>query len=230
MVRLCRAAALGGSRLTRSVRVARIIPFGTEALTRMLVEHTVVCPVLIGRAGPLETAFQTLDHARAAHGTTVLVSGEAGIGKSRLVRAMVERARQLGFVTLHGACFEADRGHPYGPVLDLVRVLSTTVSPAVAAHYFASAAAELVTLFPELRPDLTPTRYRTFRCWTPRKTGAACSTSMTDAVHALGPRWQPLMIVIEDVHWSNDATLDLLAAPRPEDRPAADRARAHLPE
>ena len=139
-------------------------------------------------------------------GTTVLVSGEAGIGKSRLVRAMVERARQLGFVTLHGACFEADRSHPYGPVLDLVRVLSTTVSPAVAAHYFASAAAELVTLFPELGPIFPDTVPR--QVLDPEEDRRRLFHAMTDAVHALG-RVQPLMIVIEDVHWSDDATLDL---------------------
>ncbi len=172
----------------------------------MLVEHTVVCPVLIGRAGPLATAFQTLEHARAARGTTVLVSGEAGVGKSRLVRAMVERARELGFVTLQGACFEADRAHPYGPVLDLVRVLSTTVSPAVAAHYFAAAAAELVTLFPELGsifPDTAPRQVLD-----PEEDRRRLFHVMTEALHALG-RVQPLMVVVEDVHWSDDATLDL---------------------
>lgn len=81
----------------------------------MLVEQSVVCPVLIGRDAPLSAVLHTLDRARASHGSTLLVSGEAGIGKSRLVRAMVERARSLGFVTLQGSCFEADRAHPHAP-------------------------------------------------------------------------------------------------------------------
>ena len=68
----------------------------------MLAEHSVVCPVLIGRAAPLSTVSHTLDRAKAAHGGTLLVSGEAGIGKSRLARAMTARARKLGFVTLQG--------------------------------------------------------------------------------------------------------------------------------
>src|SRR5262249_3050155 len=123
----------------------------------MLVEHTVVCPVLVGRAGPLSAAFQTLDHARAARGSTVLVSGEAGIGKSRLVRAMIEPAGPAGFVAAKGGCFDAARAHPYAPVLALVRVLATTVSAAVAAHYFAPGAVELVSLFPELGSVFTDT-------------------------------------------------------------------------
>jgi DNA-binding CsgD family transcriptional regulator len=173
----------------------------------MLVEQSVVCPVLIGRDAPLSTVLHTLDRARVAHGNTLLVSGEAGIGKSRLVRAMVERARSLGFVTLQGSCFEADRAQPYAPILDLVRVLSATASPALAAHYFAPAGAELVTLFPELRslfPD-APLR----QTLDPEEDRRRFFHSFTEAVHALG-RVQPLLLVIEDVHWSDDATLELV--------------------
>src|SRR6188472_4447665 len=125
----------------------------------MLPERGVVCPVLVGRAAPLATVERTLDRAREGHGSTLLIAGEAGIGKSQLVRAMLEKARESRVVTLQGACFEADSAQPYAPVLDLVRTLATTSSPALAAHYFQPAAAELVTLFPELRtifPDATP--------------------------------------------------------------------------
>ena len=173
----------------------------------MPVEQSVVCPVLVGRDVPLSTVRHTLDRARAGHGSTLLVSGEAGIGKSRLVRAMVEHARPLGFVTLQGACFEADRAHPYAPVLDLVRVLSATTSPTLAAHYFAPAGAELVTLFPELR-SIFPDTPRP-QALDPEEHRRRLFHSFTEAVHALG-RAQPLLLVIEDVHWSDDATLDLV--------------------
>ncbi|MEP6732759.1 MAG: AAA family ATPase [bacterium] len=173
----------------------------------MLVEQSVVCPVLIGRAAPLSTVFHTLDRARAAHGSTLLVSGEAGIGKSRLARAMVDRARELGFVVLNGACFEADRAHPYAPVLDLVRTVSSSASPALAAHYFSPAARELVTLFPELRSlfaDMTP-----HQAVDPEEDRRRLFHSFSEAVHALAAV-QPLLLLIEDVHWSDDATLDLV--------------------
>jgi len=173
----------------------------------MLVEQSVVCPVLIGRDAPLSTVLHTLGRARASQGSTLLVSGEAGIGKSRLVRAMVDRARPLGFVVLQGACFEADRAQPYAPILDLVRVLSATASPALAAHYFAPAAAELVTLFPELHsifPDAAPRE-----ALDPDEDRRRLFHSFSEAVHALG-KVQPLLLVVEDVHWSDEATLDLV--------------------
>jgi DNA-binding CsgD family transcriptional regulator/tetratricopeptide (TPR) repeat protein len=173
----------------------------------MMVEQSVVCPVLVGRAAPITTAAHFVDRARDSHGGTLLVSGEAGIGKSRLVRATVERARASGFVTLQGACFESDRAQPYAPVLDLVRVLATTASPALAAHYFAPAAVELVTLFPELRaifPDATPRA-----AFDPQEDRRRLFHALGEAVRALG-QVQPLLIAIEDAHWSDDATLDLV--------------------
>ncbi|MGE5748369.1 MAG: ATP-binding protein, partial [Gemmatimonas sp.] len=173
----------------------------------MLAERSVICPILIGRDAPLSAGFNTLERARSAHGSTLLVSGEAGIGKSRFLRALVEKAHSLGFVALQGACFEADRAHPYAPVLDLVRVLSATASPTLAGHYFAPASAELVTLFPELRsvfPDTSP-----IAAFDPEEERRRLFHSFTEAISALG-RVQPVLLVIEDVHWSDDATLDLI--------------------
>ncbi len=173
----------------------------------MLVEQIVVCPILVGRDAPLSAGFHALDRARAAHGGALLVSGEAGIGKSRVVRAMRERARSLGFLTLQGACFEADRARPYGPILDLVRGLAATSSPALVEHYFAPASVELVTLFPELRTNFPDTTAR--QTLDPEDDRRRLFHSFTEAIHTLG-KVQPVLLVIEDVHWSDDATLDLM--------------------
>ena len=173
----------------------------------MLADTSVVCPILIGRHVPLGTGTDALERAHASHGGALLVSGEAGIGKSRLVRALVEQARELGFVTLTGACFEADRAHPYAPILDLVRVLASVASPSIAAHYFAAASADLVTLFPELQSIFADSKPR--RTLGPEEDRRRLFQSFSEAVRAIA-RVQPLLLVIEDVHWSDDATLDLV--------------------
>ncbi len=173
----------------------------------MLVEQRVVCPLLIGRDAPLAAGFNALDRVRSGDGGAVLVSGEAGIGKSRFVRALVERARATGFLSLHGACFETDRAHPYAPLLDLVRTCASTTSPALAAHYFEGASAELVTLFPELRSIFPESVAR--GAVDPDDDRRRLFHSFTAAINALGSV-QPLLLVIEDVHWSDDATLDLM--------------------
>ena len=83
-----------------------------------------------------------------------MIVGEAGVGKSRLLRFMTEEARAAGFFVLHGACFEAERSIPYAPLLDLVRLFAASASPALVAHVLSPAAGALVSVFPELRPLL----------------------------------------------------------------------------
>ncbi len=66
----------------------------------MTTAPNVICPILVGRAAPLATAREVLERARERQGSVLLVSGEAGIGKSRLLRAMTDEARSDGFATL----------------------------------------------------------------------------------------------------------------------------------
>src|SRR5262245_50295807 len=125
----------------------------------MHLNHDVVSPTLIGRELQVSALRRVLSRVREGSGTVSLIVGEAGIGKTRLLRTMIEEARTAGFFVLHGACFEAERSIPYAPLLDLVRLFASTSSPAVVAHVLAPAASELTAIFPELRSllsDATP--------------------------------------------------------------------------
>src|SRR5215470_6043355 len=120
-----------------------------------MIQQDVVCPTLVGREQLMSAANLLLAHAREqSSGRVALIVGEAGVGKSRLLRAMTDEARHAGFFVLQGASFEAERSIPYAPLLDLVRLFAGSASPAVVKHVLAPAAAEMVTLFPELRPLL----------------------------------------------------------------------------
>ena len=173
----------------------------------MYLEHDVVCPTLVGRTVEVTAARQVLARAREGTARVALIVGEAGVGKSRLLREMTDEARAAGFFVLQGACFEAGRSIPYAPLLDLVRLFATSASPALVAHVLGPAANELVAIFPELRPLLpdavpSPTvdpesdRRRLFH------TLAQCIT--------LVARTQPVLLAFEDIHWSDDATLELI--------------------
>jgi predicted ATPase len=80
---------------------------------------SVVCPVLIGRANDLAILHPLIDEAQHGKGQVLLISGEAGIGKSRLVREAKAYAIQ-NMSILQGNCFESDQSYPYAPVLDLL--------------------------------------------------------------------------------------------------------------
>src|SRR5437764_14308632 len=88
-----------------------------------LVAKPVVCPVLIGRAAYMQALSRCIAEAPGRRGQVVLVAGEAGIGKSRLVAEAKARAADEGLLVLQGHCFEPDRVLPYAPLLDLLRAL-----------------------------------------------------------------------------------------------------------
>ena len=173
----------------------------------MYAQHDVVCPTLVGRSPEMTAVNQVLARAKAGHGHVALIVGEAGVGKSRLLRAMMDQARASGFFVLHGASFEAEAAIPYAPLLDLVRLLAGSASPAVVSHILGPAAPELVAMFPELRavfPDVTPSA-----AIDPESDQRRLFRSLVQALSAVA-RTQPVFLAFEDVHWTDDATLDLV--------------------
>src|SRR5262245_41163041 len=88
-----------------------------------------ICPALIGRAPHLEVLDRLLTLAASGHGQIALVTGEAGVGKSRLAAEMETHAVAQGFAVLRGRCFEPDRSLPFAPLLDLLRVDLAAYTP-----------------------------------------------------------------------------------------------------
>ena len=173
----------------------------------MHLQHDVVCPTLIGRGAQIDALRKVLAQASEGNGRVALIVGEAGVGKSRLLRAMTDEARAQGFFVLQGACFEAERSIPYAPLLDLVRLFASTAPPAVVAHVLRPAANDLVSIFPELQPllpEATPSA-----SVDPESDRRRLFHVLAQAITVLA-RTQPVFIAFEDVHWSDDATLELV--------------------
>ena len=168
------------------------------------------CPVLIGRAAELTALHLLIDRAKSGKGQVALLSGEAGIGKSRLVAEAKTYATAQGFLLLQGQCFPTDRSCPYAPLLDLLRShfasqsrteIATELKPF--AREFAQLIPDLVPPLPDsaLTPPLTPLepeqeKRRLFEALTRWFTGSATK--------------QSVLLIIEDVHWSDDTSLELL--------------------
>lgn len=173
----------------------------------MSVTANVLCPILVGRASPLGAARDVLARAARGEGRAILVSGEAGIGKSTFVRAAIDAARHDGFAVLSGGCFEADRSLPFGALRDLVHNLLAGSSPAAARHLLQPALGELLAIFPELGgrfEDVVPAT-----SLDPEQDRRRLFHALAEVVRGVA-RTQPLLVVFEDVHWADDATLDLV--------------------
>jgi DNA-binding CsgD family transcriptional regulator len=120
----------------------------------------IICPVLIGRATDLATLHLLIEQAKGGRGHVAMISGEAGIGKSRLVTEAKIYAATHNFLLLQGNCFPTDFSCPYAPLLDLLR-------SSAASHFLATAIAsdlapfvrELHHLLPDVvsvPPDVAP--------------------------------------------------------------------------
>lgn len=170
-------------------------------------DTSVVCPILLGRSAHVAALNAVLTQTHAGRGRVVLLSGEAGIGKSRLAAEVKAYALAGGFDLLEGRCFESDRAIPYAPLRDLLRTFLITRPAALVATVLGPLALDLLPLLPELRAifedRLRSTEHRVVN--EPHQLMQA----FAQAVSALASS-RPVLAVIEDLHWSDDASLDAL--------------------
>ena len=170
----------------------------------------VICPVLIGRTPDLALLQLSLEQVNSGKGQVILLCGEAGIGKSRLVVEIQTEAFAQSFQVLQGNCFPTDRSFPYAPLLDLLRSIfltsSTAQIEALVGPYvreFAPLLPDVTQQFPDLSvlpplPSLDPEQEKR------RLFAALAHVFLSQAVE------QPLLLVVEDVHWSDDTSLEFL--------------------
>jgi predicted ATPase len=137
-------------------------------------------PVLVGRDAELSELAAALDQAAAGSGGLVLVDGEAGIGKSRLIEEFANSARAQGAVVLAGSCLPFADAVPYAPFAQILGHLSAGDSGAGGAP----------------APADPTDRFRFF-AWVADELVAEATA-------------QPLVVVVEDLHWVDESTGDLL--------------------
>jgi DNA-binding winged helix-turn-helix (wHTH) protein/tetratricopeptide (TPR) repeat protein len=157
---------------------------------------------VLGREAELAKMGLLLDKALAGERQIVFVTGEAGIGKTTVVEAFLEQAARVpGIRVVQGQCLEHfGSGEPYLPVLDgFSRLCRSTAGAPVVEVLRERAPSWLAHISPALLPGTQPvstTRERMLR-------------EMAEALESLSEN-SPLLLVLEDLHWSDYATLDLI--------------------
>jgi DNA-binding CsgD family transcriptional regulator len=160
-----------------------------------------VCGPMVGRATELARLLALLDSVAAGEAAVALVSGDAGVGKTRLVTELTGRARDRGFTVLTGRCAELGDSVPYLPLAYALRSVAGDASARVA---------ELVADRPvlgRLLPDQGPgvladgdgrelARQQLF--------GAVLGL-LTELA-----KTSPVLLVLEDLHWADRSTRDLV--------------------
>jgi DNA-binding winged helix-turn-helix (wHTH) protein len=157
----------------------------------------------VGRARVMEMLDAALQRAHGGQGQLVLIAGDAGIGKTRTLNALAERARARGFSVWEGAAYDGAGAPPYWPWVEVLRAARRELDEAGWARHLPAGCAALPRLVPELCAQAAP--------------AADAQTTRFQLFDELA-RWLlsvsadgPHMIVIDDLHWADAATLQLLA-------------------
>jgi DNA-binding SARP family transcriptional activator len=163
---------------------------------------------LVGREVELDDLRSALRETIAGSGRIVMLSGEPGIGKTRLTEELAAeglRSRVLVFV---GRCLEAEGAPPYAPFVEILEsALARAPSPEAFRAAAGEAAPEIARLVPRLRrlfPDIGPALNLP-----PEQERRYLFNSVADMLARSG-RTVPTVVVLEDLHWADEATLLLL--------------------
>ncbi|HET9522081.1 MAG TPA: AAA family ATPase [Candidatus Limnocylindrales bacterium] len=180
-------------------------------------------PILVGRATELAVLDVALRRAVAGEASVVLIGGDAGLGKSRLIAEFATGARASDARVLIGGCIDlGGDGLPYGPFLEALRELAVELPPAELSALIGDIAPELVALVPQFATYLAvdPTEASAgapapapapAAAPAPAQAGQGRLFELTMALISRLSAERPLVIGLEDLHWSDPATRDLLA-------------------
>jgi DNA-binding NarL/FixJ family response regulator len=154
---------------------------------------------MVGRDGELGRLLTLLDDAEAGRSVVALVSGDAGVGKSRLISEAVRLAAGRGFTVLSGHCAELGDSVPYLPLADALRgaAQSSGVRDALSSR------PALNRLLPEGQDGQGPDEDRS---------GLARQQMLGGVLGLLTElaAAAPVLLVLEDLHWADASTRDLV--------------------
>ena len=161
----------------------------------------------VGRDAEQADLGRWLDQAVAGRGGLVLIGGEPGVGKTRLVEQLIDVARQRRCLALTGRCYEMEGTPPFIPFVEMLEQSARTVPHAVLRETLGDAAPEVARLMPDLRrtfPDIPPPlelppeqqRYYLFK-------------NVGEFLERLS-RLSAVVVLLDDLQWADDSTLLLL--------------------
>ena len=171
------------------------------------IKKAVICPTIVGRASELAALQTVVSDVEEGRSHLVLFSGEAGIGKSRMVGALANDAHSRGFLVLQGNCYGRDRTSPYAPLLDLIRSFLAIQPREVREAHIQPFAQEFFPLFPDLvTPPPVPAAPLAIG---PEQEQRRLFVALTVFFTKLSGS-RPLVLVIEDIHWCDESSLEFL--------------------
>ena len=164
----------------------------------------VTSPVFVGRGAELDRLSEAFERAAGGEPAFAFVSGESGIGKTRMLREFEARAREQGARVLLGQCLELGGAQiPYAPLVGALRPLVRGLADADAESLPAGTRNALAELLPELGGTGSHSDDE------PRARQGRLFEALLALLERLG-RSAPVLLAIEDLHWADGSTRDFI--------------------
>jgi DNA-binding CsgD family transcriptional regulator/tetratricopeptide (TPR) repeat protein len=165
-------------------------------------------PVFVGRTDPLERVLDAVRRAKDGDPAFILVSGDAGVGKTRFIEEIGSRATGVGVRTLSGGCVQmGDDSLPYAPIVEALRRLASEVPSPDLRRLVGPGSWELTRLVPDFALALPRTDEDS------DEPSGSNQGRLFEALLGLFRRLaadRPLLVVIEDLHWADASTIGFL--------------------
>jgi predicted ATPase/class 3 adenylate cyclase len=168
---------------------------------------TVPAPLapLVDRNAERAMLHQLIGATLGGHGRLALVAGEPGVGKSRLAAEIGDEAQARGMRMLIGHCVQMSGAPPYLPYVEIIeQAISNPRSPLALREALGDVAAEIARIAPALRrvfPDIPPP------IELPAELARRYVWNSLSEFLGRAAQGQPLLLVLEDLHWADDSTL-----------------------
>ena len=163
--------------------------------------------IFIGRQPEMVTLISALDDALIGRGQMVMLAGEPGIGKTRLAQEVASRAESLGAQVMWGWCYEHVGAPPYWPYVQPIRTYAETVDAGTLSSQLGLGGPAIAEIVPELRAKL-PELGQPIAA-EPEQARFRLFDSVSTFLKNISQR-QPLLFVIDDLHWADSSSLLML--------------------
>lgn len=161
----------------------------------------------VGRNKEYGQFLGLLARLTAGTGQVLLIEGEAGIGKSRLMREVASYAQQRALPTLRTNCYEIERAIAYQPIIDLATQACLGAPEARLRRIAPTLLAEIATLVPAIAPRLG--ELQPLSADFPEARQARLFHALVQLFDARAQDRQ-LIVMIDDIQWADDASLQFL--------------------
>jgi predicted ATPase/tRNA A-37 threonylcarbamoyl transferase component Bud32 len=167
-----------------------------------------VYSVLVGRNEEMAVLIAALDRMMHGDGSVILLSGEAGIGKSRMAWELGRKGKQMGARYLTAPCISTGKDYPYKPIIEIIRsffAVKGIHEPKQLGVFLEQKAPHLMARIENIRSILHTNHDKNVSLLNKEQIWDTFAAIITVMIHD-----RPVILHIEDLHWADAATLNLL--------------------